>query len=118
MALIQTIIPSDLYHMACKMGRGDAFGYNGWEAIGEHLEQLSDDIGQDVEVDIVGICCDYSMAEGADEWFCEHAQYAAIDPEEWEDMNEEEKIEAIRDYLEENTMVVCCESDMIIWQAF
>jgi hypothetical protein len=118
MALIETIYASDLYHMAFRMGRGHNFGYNGWNAIGEYLEQLSDDLGEDVEIDIVGICCDYSMSEDVGDWWKEYGVYSDIDADEWEEMDEEEKLEAINDYLQEKTSVVICEENLIIWQAF
>ena len=70
------------------------------------------------EVDIVGICCDYASADSADDWWKEYGEYSTIDPEEWEESDEDAKLELIRDYLEYNTSVVCCESDCIIWQAF
>lgn len=117
MALIEKISSSDLYHMACRMDRGDQFGYNGWKAIGEYLEELSDDIGEDMEVDIIAICCDYNMAESVEE-FWDNGELPTVSDEEWEDMDEEEKLEAIRDYLQENTSVVVCEENLIIWQAF
>lgn len=115
MALIQTVNPSDLYHMACRMDRGDSFGYAGWNAIGEYLEELSNDTS-DIEIDIVGICCDYNHAENAQEVFDQYE--TNIDPVEWEEMEESEKSDAILDYLNENTSVVCCEDGCIIWAAF
>ena len=118
MALIQTLCASDLYNLACNMARGKEFGYDGWLAIGDYLENLSDDTGENYEVDIVGICCDYSMAESVDEFFNEYGKYSSIDPEEWEEMDEEEKLEAIEEYLQDNTSIVCCDEDCIIWQAF
>ena len=51
--LINRVNPSELYHMACRMDRGEQFGYNGWKAIGEYLENLSEDIGEPIEVGIV-----------------------------------------------------------------
>ena len=118
MALIEKISSSDLYHMACRMDRGYQFGYNGWNAIGDYLENLSDDIGEDVEVDIVAICCEYSMSDSVDDFWNEYGKYSSIDPEEWEEMDEEEKLEAIENYLQENTSVVTCQENLIIWQAF
>lgn len=118
MALIETINASDLYNMACRMDRGHNFGYNGWNAIGEYLDQLSDDMGEDVEIDIIGICCDYSMSESVSDWWKEYGVYSDIDAEEWEEMDEEEKLEAVSDYLQENTSVITCEENLIIWQAF
>lgn len=118
MALINTVNPSDLYHMACRMGRGDQFSYEGWNAIGDYLENLSDDIGEDELDDIVGICCEYSMSESVDDFWNEYGEYSSIDPEEWEEMDEEEKLEAIEEYLQDNTSIVCCDENCIIWQAF
>ena len=118
MALIEKISSSDLYHMACRMDRGAQFGYNGWNAIGDYLENLSDDIGEDVEVDIVAICCEYSMSDSVDDFWNEYGKYSSIDPEEWEEMDEEEKLGAIEEYLQNNTSIVCCDEDCIIWQAF
>lgn len=118
MALIEKISSSDLYHMACRMDRGDNFGYKGWNAIGDYLENLSDDLGEDVEVDIVGICCEYSMSEDVSEWWEEYGVYSDIDSDEWEEMDDEEKLEAIENYLQDNTSVVTCQENLIIWQAF
>lgn len=116
--MIQRVGASELYHMACSMDRGEQFGYNGWQAIGEYLEHLGEDIGEPIEVDIVGICCDYASADSTDEWWQEYGEYSTIDPEEWEESDEDAKLELIQDYLEYNTSVVCCEDDCIIWQAF
>lgn len=116
--LIRRVDASELYHMACRMDRGHNFGYNGWQAIGEYLENLSDDIGEPIEVDIIAICCEYSSADNVDEWWSEYGDYCNIDPQEWQEAGEDEKLELIRDYLEDNTIIICCDNDCIIWQAF
>lgn len=118
MALIQTLQASDLYNLACNMGRGNQFGYDGWLAIGDYLEERSEDSGTDVEIDVIAICCDYSVSSDVESWWGEYGQYSDIDAEEWEEMDDEEKLEAIQDYLNENTSVVCCNEDCIIWAAF
>lgn len=118
MALIKTISSSDLYHMACRMDCGHNFGYDGWLAIGDYLEQLSDDTGENIEVDIVGICCEYNMSEDVRDWWGGYGDYSGIDSNEWEEMDDDEKLEAIENYLQDNTSIVCCDDDCIIWQAF
>lgn len=116
--MIQRVDASELYHMACRMDRGEQFGYNGWRAIGEYLESLSDDIEEPIEADVVGICCDYSKADSAEEWWQDYGKHSTIAPEEWGNADDDAKLELIRDYLEYNTSVVCCEDDCIIWMAF
>lgn len=118
MALIETINASDLYNMACRMDRGHNFGYNGWLAIGDYLESLSYDLGEHIEVDIVGICCEYDMSEDAADWWGSYGARSGIDWDEWEEMDDEEKLEAIENYLQENTSVVTCQENLIIWVAF
>lgn len=122
MALIQTVDSSELYRLACKMGRGDNFGYDGWKAIGEYLEELSDSTGENVEIDIISICGEYSMAESVDSFYMEYQHLHGIDfptMEEWEvDLSDDDKLSVISDYLQENTALVICEDDLIIWQAF
>ncbi len=116
--LTQRIKPSELYKTACSMGRGYNFGYNGWKAIGEYLENLSDDIEEPITIDIISICCEYSSADSTGEWWQEYGQYSTIDQGEWAEADNDAKLELIRDYLEYNTSIVCCEDDCIIWQAF
>ena len=121
MALIQTVDSSDLYHLACKMARGDNFGYKGWRAIGDYLENLSDDLCENIEIDIIAICCEYSMAESMEEFFMEFDHLHGVDlPEEeaWKELTEEEKLETIEEFLQKNTALVVFKDDLIIWQAF
>ena len=40
--------------------RKDQFSYDALEAIYEYLEDYSQDSGEDVELDIVAICCDWA----------------------------------------------------------
>ena len=116
--LIKHVSASELYHMACRMDRGEQFGYEGWEAIGEYLENLSDEIGEPIEVDVIAICCDYASADSTDGWWQDYGQYSTIDPKDWQNSDEEDKLELLRDYLEDRTSVVCCSKDCIIWRAF
>jgi|SRR3989304_8306684 len=37
------------------------FTYDGKRALFDYLEQLGEDIGEEVECDIVAICCDYTQ---------------------------------------------------------
>lgn len=41
----------------------DNFSYEGKRALFDYLEQLSDDIDEDIELDTVAICCDYKEYE-------------------------------------------------------
>ena len=43
--------------------RPDNFSYSGLGALFGYLEELSEDIGEDIEMDVIAICCDYSEYE-------------------------------------------------------
>jgi hypothetical protein len=41
------------------MNRMDNFSYDGLRALFEYFENLEDDIGEEIECDVIAICCDY-----------------------------------------------------------
>ena len=120
MALKITANADHVVQLAVDYGRLDNFGYKGWRLLAEAMENLSDDIGEDIEVDIIGWCCEYSHTISADAAFEELQHYSewGIEQPEWEEMDDEEKLEAVRTCLSENTMLLVCEDDCIIWASF
>ena len=40
--------------------RPDNFSYSGLGALFDYLEELSDDIGEDIEVGVIAICCEFT----------------------------------------------------------
>lgn len=65
------------------------FSYEGARVLFDFLEQLSDDTGENYELDVIGLCCEFSeMSEG------EARQYYSIDPDE-----------SVEDFLQDNTIV-------------
>lgn len=47
----------DAFH---KMGRGEQFSYAGLSALYDYLEQLGDDTGEEMELDVIALCCEYA----------------------------------------------------------
>lgn len=84
----------DQFHQC---GRGDQFSY---EALGLLFDYL-EDCGSDVELDVVGICCEFSE----DTWDQITTNYS-FDIDSLEDLDEDEKIEVVRAYLEDKTTIV------------
>ena len=48
--------------------RPDNFSYEGLEALFDYLQMLEDDIGKPIELDVIGLCCDYSEYENLKEF--------------------------------------------------
>ena len=77
------------------MGRAEQFSYEGLEVLFDYLEQYEEDTGEELELDVVALCCDFY--EDTVEAIA--ANYS-IDLTECED--QDEKAEAVREYLEAN----------------
>ena len=40
--------------------RPDNFSYNGLRALFDYLEEFEDSTGEELELDVIGLCCDFS----------------------------------------------------------
>jgi len=69
----------DAFH---KMGRGEQFSYDGLTALYDYLEQLGDDIGEEIELDVIALCCDYTEYDN----FAEFQEYYGEDYQTMEDI--------------------------------
>ena len=65
--------------------RKDQFSYEGLKALFEYLEQYEDDTGEEVELDIIALCCDYCEYESLAEF---HGEYDADDYPDWDKIAE------------------------------
>lgn len=92
-----------------KCGRGNSFSYDGLRVLFEALEEYENSTGSEVELDVIGLCCEYS--EDTPE---EIAQNYGIDLED--DGNE---LNNVLDYLHDHTMVCGVTKDgSIVYQSF
>lgn len=83
-------------------GREDNFSYNGLKSLFEYFEQWGEDCGEDVELDVVAICCEFTEYEDLEEF---HGNY---DKEDYPDL------ETLRDH----TQVIEIDADAFIIQDF
>ena len=103
--MIQAINLSDFRNAFHQMGRGEQFSYEALELIFNHLEQYEEDTGEQIELDVIAICCDFEEAHYSDvigqyeTEICDHFGEDVATPEE-------EQIEYIRDWLADNTCLI------------
>jgi predicted ArsR family transcriptional regulator len=93
--------PIDIYQFRdafVRCGRADKFSYNGLAFIFDYLEELSDDTGEHVELDVIGICCEFAESD----W----ESIASDHGIDLSDCDEEESIDTVRDYLESHTSII------------
>ena len=82
------------------MGRADNFGHAALQALFDYLERLEADTGEEIELDVIALCCDYNESD-----WQEIARDYAIDLSE-ADGDEDAEIDLVRDYLDDNTAIV------------
>lgn len=100
MAIIMQLDKSE-FEQAFKAIRPDNFSSNGLLELYEYLDQLSDDIGEDIDLDVIAICCDWSECDPAD--LCTDYGYM-LDQDE--DQSTDEYLEALIEELEQNTTII------------
>lgn len=94
--------------------RYDQFGYDALKVIFDYLEEYEEATGEEIELDVISICCDYYV----DTWESIAKSYN-IDLEGIDTYNDEEAAEqAVLDYLNDNTMVLGVCSTGIVYQCF
>ena len=90
--------------------RYDSFGYDGLRVIFDYLESYEQDTGEEIELDVIAICCDYNMMAVEDivkEYRIDVSDVDADDVEEY-----------ILDYLNDKTMVLGQCADGVVFQCF
>ncbi len=90
--------------------RYDSFGYDGLRVIFDYLEAYEQDTGEEIELDVIAICCDYNMMPIEDivkEYRIDVSDVDADDLEEY-----------VLDYLNDQTMVLGQCADGVVFQCF
>ena len=89
--------------------RPDQFSVPALRALFAYLEELESDIGEDIEFDVIGICCDYSEVTLEDI----NREYVVY--------GNDEPFDNLKDasaYMEEHTTVIPVNDETIIIQNF
>ena len=64
----QTVNVHDFREAFGTYNRADTFSYEGLGALFYYLEELEEDIGEEMELDVVALCCDYSEWQTLEEF--------------------------------------------------
>jgi hypothetical protein len=59
---------SDLEAMFKECGRVNSFTRVGMEALFEYLEELSEGMGEDIKIDAIALCCEYSEYDDVNDY--------------------------------------------------
>ena len=78
--------------------RKENFSYEALNLLFDYFEEYEDSTGAEIELDVVAICCDFNE-DDTDNIIANYS----IDVE---GMDDDEKLEAVRDYLQDSTQLV------------
>ena len=91
--------------------RAEQFSYDGKRALFDHLEQLEEDTGEKIELDVIALCCEYAEAT-VDELIDEYD----LDTSDCED--DDDRRELAEKFLNKHTTIVWQRGDKFLYQQF
>jgi hypothetical protein len=109
--MFQRITFADFIDAFRAHGRENQFSYEAKKALFEHLEQYEEDTGDQIELDVVGLCCEYEEADvdtiidnyGLDASGCE---------------TDDDRREMVEGFLNYNNTVVWHDGGIFLYQLF
>lgn len=111
MAIVMTVDKHDFVDAFRRCNRQDQFSYEGLEVLFDYLENLSEDIGKPIELDVIALCCEYY--ESSIDELIENYDIDVSDA-----ADEFEKVDIVRDYLNDSTAVCGEVENGFVYAAF
>ena len=98
-----TVTKSSFIDAFRTMGRFDQFGYDALSILFDYFEDMEADTGEEMELDVIAICCDYAVDTVED-----IADAYNVEPDD------------VMDYLRDNSTVVgeCADGRVVYCSAF
>jgi hypothetical protein len=110
--MYQRVSFSDFLDAFRAHGREGQFSHKALKALFNHLEEVEEDTGTPIELDVIALCCEYQEAS-ADEIIAEYG----LDTSECE--SAEDRYTLAEEFLEQNTTVVWTDGDKVfLFQSF
>jgi hypothetical protein len=94
------------------------WGYSGAHAIAEHLKQIEEDTGEEMELDLVAIRCDFARHDSLSDWsqhyFYENDMASSLGFDD--DDTDDEKNEKIREFIRDHGTLIEFNGGIIVSQ--
>jgi hypothetical protein len=111
-----TVYRYDFERAFVNAGRENHFSYEGLKVLFDYFEEYEEATGEEIELDVVAICCEYSEDTVADIARNYSIDLNDADPED--DDYEEQCRKIVFDYLNDHTFVVGDAADGIVYALF
>jgi predicted ArsR family transcriptional regulator len=107
----QTINHSEFTAAFHRCGRGEQFSYEALSLLFNYFEELEEDTGEEIELDVIAICCEYTESDAET-----IASDYSIDLSDCEDDDEKER--AVIEYMEDRTAIIGHTSSGMVYANF
>lgn len=111
-----TVTKYDFERAFADAGRKDQFSYEAIGLLFEYFEEYEESTGEEVELDVIAICCDYCEETAADIVKNYSIDLSSVDPEDLD--YDQACLDIVREYLEENTQLVGETSSGFVYATF
>lgn len=98
----QTVNEHDFIDAFRIMDRKENFSYEGRKALFNYFEEIEQDCGNEIELDVIAICCEYSEDSFEDI----KANYSNLNIETIEDLREHTQVVWVDDETSDNPTVI------------
>jgi predicted ArsR family transcriptional regulator len=109
--MFQRVTPSDFFAAFHYAGRENQFSHEAKEALFNHLEQLEEVTGEQIELDVIALCCEYQESS-VDDIISDYGLDASGCK------TDEERREMVEKFLNEHTTVIWHGGDTFLFQLF
>jgi hypothetical protein len=103
----KTVYLNDFRDAFHEMGRANQFSYEALEWLFDHCEELERDLGEDYELDVIALCCDFTQST-----------YEDINKDYRLELNDDNLHQGVIDYLGDNTLIVNYDDETVLFQQF
>lgn len=107
----QSVNFSDFIDAFKRFDRYDGYGYEALKVIFDYLEEYEQETGQEIELDVIAICCDYNA-----EHYAAIASNYSID---LEGLDDDEAKSTVIEYIQDNSSYLGeAEEGVLVYQVF
>lgn len=109
----QTINSNEFAQAFRDYDRFGAWSYAGLTALFDFLEEMEQDTGEEMELDVIALDCEYSEWEDLEEWargYFIESNYQS----EFHTLEDEELEDAIREYIHDNGQLIEFDGGIIV----
>ena len=109
-----TLSTTDIAH-ALKLDENAAWSWNGARALAEYLEEYEESTGEELELDVCAIRCDFSEHDSLTEWAESYFGGLAPMDDALGTFDETDELEdAIRGYIQDNGQLIEFDGGVIV----